>query len=86
MNRLSEFRKTKDDFFARYHDSPLTDEQKRSFKGLKYFPENPALRLEVEVQEFPVKDKIRMQTPPAMSRSTSALVASTSTRKGNRPN
>ena len=62
MDRLSEFRKSKDDFFARYHDSPLSAEQKRSFKGLKYFPEEPALRLEVQVEEFPVIDEISMQT------------------------
>ncbi len=62
MDSLSEFRKSKDDFFARYHDSPLNTEQKRRFKGLKYFPEAPALRLEVQVEEFPVKDEISMQT------------------------
>jgi uncharacterized protein len=62
MNELTEFRKSKDDLFARTDQSPLTGEQKRTFKGLSYFPENPSLRLEVKVEEFPTKEKIQMQT------------------------
>lgn len=62
MTELDDFRKLKDDFFAHHPDSPLTEEQKRDFKGLKYFPENPALRLEVQIEEFPEKDTIEMQT------------------------
>ena len=62
MTELDDFRKLKDDFFANHPDSPLTDEQKRDFKGFKYFPENPALRLEVQIEEFPEKDTIEMQT------------------------
>ena len=62
MRDLKDFRKGKDDFFAHHPQSPLTVEQKRSFKGLNYFPPNPALRLEVQVEKFPVKDQIQMQT------------------------
>ena len=62
MTELDDFRKLKDDFFAHHPESPLTEGQKRDFKGLKYFPENPALRLEVQIEEFPEKDSIEMQT------------------------
>jgi uncharacterized protein len=62
MDALAQFRKEKDDFFAHDPDSPLTPEQRRSFTGLKYFPDNPALRLDVKAQEFPVKETITMQT------------------------
>ena len=62
MNQLLEFRKDKDEFFASDPDSPLTDDQKISFTGLKYFPDNPALRLTVQVDEFPEKETIQMQT------------------------
>jgi uncharacterized protein (DUF1684 family) len=62
MDPLTDFRKEKDDFFAKDPDSPLADEQKRDFKGLKYFPENPGLRLELPVEEFSTKEKITMQT------------------------
>lgn len=62
MTSLDDFRQAKDEFFAADPESPFTPEQKREFKGLKYFPENPALRLELEVEEFPEKDVIQMQT------------------------
>jgi len=59
---LDEFRRAKDAFFAADPNSPLTPDQKREFKGLRYFPEAPALRLELEVEEFTEKDTIQMQT------------------------
>ncbi len=62
MTELEAFRKEKDDFFASHPQSPLTREQKRDFHGLKYFSENTDLRLEVKAEEFPVKERIEMQT------------------------
>jgi uncharacterized protein (DUF1684 family) len=62
MDQLSEFRREKDRFFAADQQSPLTPDQQRHFHGLSYFPENPDLRLEVTVEEFPHKDTIQMQT------------------------
>jgi hypothetical protein len=62
MTSIEEFRKMKDDFFAQDGQSPLTPEQKKVFKGLKYFPPNPSLNLEVTVRVFPDKQYIEMQT------------------------
>lgn len=62
MTPLSEFRRQKDQFFAQNPHSPLTYEQKKSFQGLSYFPENADLRMEVQVEPFPYKDIIQMQT------------------------
>ncbi len=62
MDKLKDFRKMKDDFFAHDGNSPLTPEQKKKFKGLYYFPPNPTLDLEVNVEEFPDKQQIEMQT------------------------
>lgn len=62
MSDLEEFRKAKDDFFGRHPQSPLTPEQKSDFHGLNYFPEDENLRLEVKVEEFPVKEEVKMQT------------------------
>src|SRR5512137_487718 len=62
MDELDEFRKMKDDFYAHDSQSPLTAVQKQAFKGLNYFPPNPELRLEVQVEEFPDKKIIQMQT------------------------
>jgi uncharacterized protein (DUF1684 family) len=62
MTNVNEFRKMKDEFFAQDGQSPLTPEQKRVFKGLKYFPLNPSLHFEVAVHEFPDKQQVEMQT------------------------
>ncbi len=62
MSELSNFRASKDEFLAKDHHSPLSHEQKHDFDGLKYYPENTDLRLELDVEEFPTKDVIEMQT------------------------
>jgi uncharacterized protein (DUF1684 family) len=62
MTELEEFRKGKDAFFKSHPQSPLMPEQKKKFTGLSYFSENPALRLEVTVEEFPNKETVVMQT------------------------
>jgi uncharacterized protein (DUF1684 family) len=61
-SELENFRREKDQLFAKSMHSPLTVDQKRDFHGLNYFPENPGLALEVDVKEFPEKDQIQMQT------------------------
>ncbi len=58
---LAEFRHQKDDFF-RSPDSPLTLDQRPGFTGLKYWPENPALRLEVPLDANVDHDFVMMQT------------------------
>ena len=62
MNELEAFRAEKDEFFGNHPQSPLSREQKQGFHGLKYFPENAALRLEVMVDGFPVHEELAMQT------------------------
>ncbi|MBA2248033.1 MAG: DUF1684 domain-containing protein [Chloroflexia bacterium] len=44
-DRLSGFRKRKDVFFKEHDQSPLTPEQRKAFRGLSHFEENPDLRL-----------------------------------------
>lgn len=62
MSELEEFRAEKDHFFAQHPQSPLTHAQKHDFQGLTYFPENPGLRLEAAVEEFPESEEITMAT------------------------
>jgi len=62
MSDLDGFRTEKDEFFRRHHQSPLTAEQKRGFKGLNYFPESDALRLEVQVEPLNDSNPMLMQT------------------------
>jgi uncharacterized protein len=62
MTELDEFRASKNEFFAHDSHSPLTPGQQASFRGLNYFPENPALRLEVQAEEFTDKKTLQIQT------------------------
>jgi uncharacterized protein len=62
MTELEQFRAQKDTFFKTHPHSPLLPEQQETFEGLRYFPENPALRLVVPIEEFTDKDRITMQT------------------------
>jgi len=62
MSKLTEFRKGKDEFFKHGADSPLSKEQKRNFKGLHYYPENPKLRFDVTLNRFEHPEEVHMQT------------------------
>jgi len=62
MSELTEFRKNKDAFFKDHYQSPLDNLEKKSFTGLKYFPENPALRFDLEMEEYPNPERIIMPT------------------------
>lgn len=62
MTTLDAFRAAKDRFFTEHPQSPLTEEQRQSFSGLRYFPENQALRLTLPVEGFDAPSTIVMQT------------------------
>jgi uncharacterized protein (DUF1684 family) len=47
---LSDLRRSKDDYFGKAHDSPLTVTQRNRFDGLKYFDLDPALQFEVTLE------------------------------------
>jgi len=62
MSELDDFRREKDDYFRRDLASQLTPAQRAGFAGLRYFAEDPELRLTVEVERFPSPETVRMQT------------------------
>ena len=62
MTQLEQFRREKDAFYAGDPQSPLTAGQQKHFEGLNYFPENPALHLELSVERFRNQDEVSMQT------------------------
>jgi uncharacterized protein (DUF1684 family) len=62
LANLQEFRREKDAFFGSDFQSPLTHEQRHAFKGLKYFPENAALRLEVQVEKSTSNETVSIET------------------------
>ena len=62
MSELTEFRKAKDLFFKEDHQSPLDNQEKKTFSGLKYYPENPALRFDLVLEKIPRPDQVTMTT------------------------
>ncbi len=65
---LAVFRREKDRFMKTHPQSPLTPEQKKTFAGLSYFPENPALRFEVTITPDPEKPVVEMITSTGAQR------------------
>jgi uncharacterized protein (DUF1684 family) len=62
MSALEDFRKEKDDFFKYDHQSPLKGDEKRAFHGLRYYPENPSLCLELPLEKNATPKPIILQT------------------------
>jgi uncharacterized protein (DUF1684 family) len=64
VTELEEFRAEKDAFFRDDPHSPLLPEQRASFDGLSYYPENQALRIRARLETDGVDrdERIVMQT------------------------
>jgi uncharacterized protein (DUF1684 family) len=62
VTELEGSRREKDDFFENDHRSPLTSAQQRKFKGLAYFPENPALVVKATIDRKVEPGAVRMET------------------------
>lgn len=62
MSELTDFRKMKDDFFKTNPQSPLDGAQRQTFRGLNYYPENPALRLDLPLEKIAQPEQIVMTT------------------------
>ena len=62
MTELMKLRAEKDAFFRNDPYSPLTEEQKKTFQQLRYFPENTELRLEVAVERLDEDNILQIQT------------------------
>lgn len=62
MQDRAKFRAEEDRFFGPSQNSPLTREQKRGFRGLRYFDENSALHLVLSVVKQSKETPVVMQT------------------------
>ncbi|MFQ5838865.1 MAG: DUF1684 domain-containing protein [Thermoplasmata archaeon] len=62
QEELGQLRREKDRFFKESHHSPIPDEERASFTGLEYYPYNPDLVLEVELQELDEPQNVVMAT------------------------
>ena len=68
MTPLDQFRAQKDDFFLHDWQSPLTPDQRQEFAGLKYYPENPALRLAIPIEPHADQETVTMITSTGSAR------------------
>ncbi|MBI3956417.1 MAG: DUF1684 domain-containing protein [Candidatus Kerfeldbacteria bacterium] len=64
---LKTLRSEKDQFF-RSSDSPLRLDQRATFTGLRYFPQNPALRIRLPIDGNVAHDFVMMQTSTGSQR------------------
>lgn len=62
MTALNQFRKSKDGFYRDSPESPLLPEQQRDFSGLRYYAEDPSLRLTLEPEPFESPEIVELQT------------------------
>ena len=62
MSELTEFREGKDLFFGQDHHSPLTGDQRETFRGLKYYEERPDLRYTTHVSRYEQVEVVDIQT------------------------
>jgi uncharacterized protein (DUF1684 family) len=49
---VMEWRKERDEFFRTHQRSPLTPAEKKSFKGLKYYPFNPEFAFSGQIERY----------------------------------
>ncbi len=61
MTQLEQFRRQKDEFM-RSPESPLDPKDRATFSGLKYFPENPGLAFDLDLETDVPHDLIAMET------------------------
>ena len=62
MSTLADFRAHKDEFYRRGQDSPLDRLQRKLFQGLEYFPENPELVVEAELEAPQNPGEVSLET------------------------
>jgi uncharacterized protein len=76
---LQRFRKERDDLFASHPQSALDEVQKRHFRGLRYFPYNPAMCFPVEVNTnvTPESRVVAMDRQQSMTMTTIGQVSFT---------
>jgi uncharacterized protein (DUF1684 family) len=62
ISDLEHIRRQKDAYFKHSPDSPIPPDERAGFGGLRYYPENDALRFELAIDEFAAKEPITMTT------------------------
>ena len=55
-------RREKDAFYRVSHDSPIPEDERRSFAGLKYFPPDERYRMKLKLHMYPNPQAVTMAT------------------------
>jgi uncharacterized protein len=74
---LSDFRTRRDDLFATHPQSPIPPPERAGFTGLRYYPENPAMIVDVPVREAAGELTIDTGGPDGVVRYTRAGILET---------
>ena len=71
---LQRFRQSRDELFAKHSQSALDQEQKWQFQGLRYFPYNPAMCIEADLEKDvePLLLSVAMNAQETMTMTTIA--------------
>jgi uncharacterized protein (DUF1684 family) len=69
---LKRFREARNDLFAHHSQSALDEEQRQNFRGLNYFPYNPAMRFVVDIDSTvePTQLTVAMNAEESMTMTT----------------
>ncbi|MFQ5553416.1 MAG: DUF1684 domain-containing protein, partial [Thermoplasmata archaeon] len=59
---LQQARVEKDRFFRGSHNSPIPENERRNFRGLRYFPYNAQFAFEADLEEIEDPDEVIMAT------------------------
>ncbi len=62
IHDIESLRKEKDSYFGSEPDSPIPEEERTRFKGLKYFPPSPAHRVKARLTKHDKPEVITMTT------------------------
>src|SRR5437764_7574638 len=71
---LQRFRQSRDELFSKHSQSALDQEQKQKFQGLRYFPYNPAMCVEADIEKDvePLLLSVAMNAEETMTMTTVA--------------
>jgi len=69
---LQRFREARNELFAKHSQSALDEEQKRKFEGLRYFPYNPSMCVEADINTDvePLQLSVAMNAEETMAMTT----------------
>ncbi len=62
IQEMTEYRRQKDAIFATSPQSPIPAEERGQFRGLRYFPPDPAYRVQAQLVRFPNPEIVQLGT------------------------